>query len=74
VGGVDLDASDFVDAMARRLSARVPSLTRIDALRLALIALDSFLENDKVEFGDARYDWSEAGAITLAEEELWYWS
>ena len=35
--------------------------------------LDELLASEEIAFGDERYDWTEAGARTLVDEDLDYW-
>jgi hypothetical protein len=42
------------------------------ALPVAATIMSEFLEQERIEFGDPKYDWTEAGAKTLAKEYASY--
>jgi len=63
----------FMKAMQAHYIERCPSLTMMQAWEHARINLVSFLADDKIEFGDPRYDWSADGARELVDVDLSYW-
>lgn len=63
----------FIKQMQARYQRRCPNLPDRRAFEIARDTLNSFLADDKIEFGDPRYDWSRSGADTLADEDLTYW-
>ncbi|WP_398480901.1 hypothetical protein [Tardiphaga sp.] len=45
-----------------------PDIKATQAMPMAARTYREFIESEKVEFGDPRYDWTEAGANTLVRE------
>jgi len=65
----------FIIQMALRLMDRSqPTISFTRSKQIASGAYRDFLTSEKIEFGDAGYDWSGGGARTLADEfEADYW-
>lgn len=60
--------STFLRSVARRICHR-SGMSKHDAYQAALEAVRLM----EVEFGNVDYDWSRAGAIDIADEEMAYW-
>lgn len=69
----DTPVVKFLQAMQARYIERAPGLTMKQAWEHARINLVDFLQGDKIEFGDPRYDWSASGARELADIDMSYW-
>jgi len=66
--GITLE--DYLRTMAKRMVLKCRgSLNLADAFDLALSAMRGVED----EFGDPAYDWSHAGALEMADEEMQYW-
>lgn len=63
----------FRKAMQRRYLERRPGLTPKQAWDHAGIALGEHLRGDRIEFGDPRYAWDDAGARDIVDADLEYW-
>ena len=64
----------FIKAMQMHMLRRSPAMDRRRAWAAAVAALRNFLEDERCEFGDQRFDWTRSGAATLIEEyEMSHW-
>ena len=64
----------FIKAMQLEMLRVDPKLDVRMAWNAARDALATFLEDEKVEFGDDRYDWSASAAIDLIHDiEIYHW-
>jgi hypothetical protein len=64
----------FVSAMAWRMRQTDKTMTVDGARALAETALSTYLADEKIEFGDARYGWTFRDAFDVIEEqEIRHW-
>lgn len=64
----------FVKAMQMQMLGCDPQMDPREAWDAAVSALKAFCEDEGCEFGDARFDWSRDGAVTVIHEyEIHYW-
>jgi len=63
----------FIKRMQARFQQVDPTMPDKRAFEYARGVLNTFLSDEKIEFGDPAYDWSRDGAITLANEDIEYW-
>jgi hypothetical protein len=68
------EAVRFVLAMASKFLSVDRSMTAEHARSLAVETYHAYLADEKIKFGDPRYDWSPAAAREVADEyECRYW-
>lgn len=63
-----LTRAQFIVKMILAYGRIYPGIKAAQAMPMAARTYRDFIEGEKVEFGDPRYDWTEAGATTLVEE------
>lgn len=64
----------FVKTMQLEMLACDPKMDPRKAWYAAAAALRNFLEDERCEFGDPRFDWSIDAAVTVIREyEIHYW-
>ena len=64
----------FCKAMQMEMLRCDPKMNPRDAWNTAVAALCNFLADEKIGFGDPRFDWSRYGADTLIHEyEIRHW-
>jgi len=64
----------FVKAMQLQMLGCDPQMDPREAWNVAVDNLNTFLADEGIKFGDARYDWSRDGAVTLIhEQEIHHW-
>lgn len=63
-----LTRAQFIVKMILAYGRIYPEIKAAQAMPMAARTYHEFIESEKVEFGDPRYDWTEVGANTLVEE------
>lgn len=69
-----LTYDSFIDVMAARYVERGGfDVVNDECRHYCNCVVVGFLDSERVSFLDPAYDWTEAGARTLADEDLSYW-
>lgn len=68
-----LDRDEFIEVMAVQFAAASRSSSIADWLVHARRCLSGFLSGEGIRFGAPGYDWSRAGAVAMAGEDISYW-
>jgi hypothetical protein len=63
-----LTRAQFIVKMILAYGRRYPGIKAAQAMPMAARTYGEFIESEKIEFGDPRYDWTGAGAHTLVSE------